>query len=136
MNTGLKFAVLGLATSLAGASLPLESAQAAPVASLSYAFDTGGAQPVLEPAQFVRGGYFYAGRNYCWYDSAWSGPGWYWCGYPWRRGYGWGGGYGWRGWGGGRGWHGEHRGWHEGRGDHGWHGGHGEHGEHGGDHHH
>jgi hypothetical protein len=30
-------------------------------------------------------------------DSAWRGPGFYWCGYAWRRGYGWGGGYGWRG---------------------------------------
>jgi hypothetical protein len=28
------------------------------------------------------------GRRYCWYDSAWSGPGWYWCGYAWRRGFG------------------------------------------------
>ena len=33
--------------------------------------------------------------------DGWNGPGWYWCGYAWRRGYGWGGGYGYHGWG----WH-------------------------------
>ena len=43
--------------------------------------------------------YVYGGRNYCWYLDGWHGPGYYYCGYAWRRGYGWGGGYGWRGWG-------------------------------------
>jgi hypothetical protein len=52
----------------------------------------------IEQAQF-----FYGGRNYCWYDDAWRGPGFYWCGYAWRRGFGWGGGAGWRGWHGGPG---------------------------------
>ncbi|HUN98519.1 MAG TPA: hypothetical protein VMU69_20095 [Bradyrhizobium sp.] len=47
----------------------------------------------IEQAQF-----FYGGRNYCWYDDGWRGPGYYWCGYAWRRGFGWGGGEGWRGW--------------------------------------
>jgi hypothetical protein len=47
----------------------------------------------VEPAQF-----FYGGRNYCWYDDGWRGPGFYWCGYAWRRGLGWGGGVGWHGW--------------------------------------
>jgi len=46
--------------------------------------------------------YVFGGRNYCWYDWGWNGPGWYWCGYGARRGFGWGGGYGYRGWGGGR----------------------------------
>ena len=41
----------------------------------------------VENAQFVWGG-----RNYCWYASAWRGPGWYQCGFAWRRGLGWGGG--------------------------------------------
>jgi hypothetical protein len=45
--------------------------------------------------------YFFGGRNYCWYDFGWNGPGWYWCGYGARRGFGWGGGRGFRGWGGG-----------------------------------
>src|SRR5215208_2071984 len=42
--------------------------------------------------------YFYGGRNYCWYPYGWNGPGWYWCGYAYRRGFGWGGGEGFRGW--------------------------------------
>ncbi len=57
--------------------------------------------------------YVWGGRQYCWYVNGWHGPGWYWCGYAFRRGYGWGGGEGWRGWrrdgdGHDRGWH---RGW-------------------------
>ena len=47
----------------------------------------------IEQAQF-----FFGGRNYCWYDDGWHGPGYYWCGYAFRRGLGWGGGEGWRGW--------------------------------------
>jgi hypothetical protein len=47
----------------------------------------------IETVQFIWGG-----RNYCWYDSGWRGPGWYWCGYDGRRGLGWGGVYGWHGW--------------------------------------
>ena len=35
--------------------------------------------------------YFWGGRNYCWYGGGWHGPGFYWCGYAWRRGWGWGG---------------------------------------------
>jgi hypothetical protein len=46
----------------------------------------------VEPVQF-----FYGGRDYCWYDDGWRGPGFYWCGYAWRRGFGWGGGAGWHG---------------------------------------
>jgi hypothetical protein len=37
-----------------------------------------------------------AGRDYCWYQHAWRGPGWYVCGYQWRRDFGWGGYDGWR----------------------------------------
>jgi hypothetical protein len=48
---------------------------------------------LAESAQFIL-----AGRRYCWYDDAWQGPGWYWCGYAWRQGLGWGGGLGWQGW--------------------------------------
>jgi hypothetical protein len=47
--------------------------------------------------------YVYGGRGYCWYDYGWNGPGWYWCGYAYRRGFGWGGGEGFRGWRFGRG---------------------------------
>jgi hypothetical protein len=49
-----------------------------------------------------RAQYFSLGdQDYCWYDSGWQGPGWYWCGYEQYQGYGWGGPYGWNGWGGG-----------------------------------
>jgi hypothetical protein len=71
--------------------------------------------------------FFFTGHRYCWYEGAWNGPGWYWCGYAWRRGFGWGGGYGWRGHGGR--FHGE--GYHGGGGFHGrggFHGGGGHHG--------
>ena len=35
--------------------------------------------------------YVYGGRRYCFYPDGWRGPGYYWCGYAWRRGFGWGG---------------------------------------------
>ena len=130
MKTGMKFAVLGLglAVTVAGATVPLGAAEAAPPARVMFAVDEAGAPPTLEQVQ-----YFYGGRHYCWYEG-WYGPGWYWCGYGSRRGYGWGGGYGWHGWRGGHGggWHGGHGGWHGGHGGHGDHGGHG---GHGGEHH-
>jgi hypothetical protein len=98
------------AATLAGAVLSAGAASAAPSGSLTFAVNQGVDQPTLEQVQF-----FFGGRNYCWYDGGWRGPGWYWCGYAWRRGFGWGGGYGWHGWHGGRrggGWHGG--GWHGG----------------------
>ncbi|HEY7231769.1 MAG TPA: hypothetical protein VH558_15510 [Pseudolabrys sp.] len=48
---------------------------------------------IVDKVQFI-----YRGRRYCWYWDGWRGPGWYWCGYEWRRGFGWGGPVGWRGW--------------------------------------
>jgi hypothetical protein len=42
--------------------------------------------------------YIVEGHQYCFYFDGWHGPGWYRCGYSWRRGLGWGGVYGWRGW--------------------------------------
>jgi hypothetical protein len=48
---------------------------------------------VVEKAQFI-----YGGREHCFYPDGWHGPGWYWCGYNWRRGLGWGGPRGWHGW--------------------------------------
>ena len=66
--------------------------------------------PFLQPVQINF--YFWGGHKYCWYDGGWQGPGWYWCGYPWRTGYGWGGGWGWHGWVGGHsaGWYRGHPG--------------------------
>ena len=60
----------------------------------------GGVAPAIdaidmtEQAQF----YVYSGRRYCFYPEGWHGPGWYRCGFAWRRGLGWGGVYGWNNW--------------------------------------
>ncbi len=78
----------------AGTALALAtSAHAAIGGAASLAARSAPIAPV-ENVQF-----FFGGRNYCWYNSGWRGPGYYWCGYAWRRGYGWGGGVGWNGWG-------------------------------------
>src|SRR5215472_13406133 len=65
--------------------------------------------------------YTWSDHHYCWYDDGWSGPGWYWCGAPWRAGYGWGGPWGWHGWRGGHphGWYVAHGGLYEGHWVHG-----------------
>jgi hypothetical protein len=76
-----------------------------PAAHLNYGVYTPGNQPLLEQAQFL-----WSGRNYCFYDFGWRGPGYYWCGYAYRRGYGWGGPVGWHGWGRGGGYHGGYHG--------------------------
>jgi hypothetical protein len=49
---------------------------------------------IIEKAQ----AFVWHGRQYCWYDDGWRGPGFYWCGYARRHGLGWGGGAGWHGW--------------------------------------
>jgi hypothetical protein len=67
--------------------------------------------PSIEPAQAqdagavaagvvsgIAGAFLFGGRNYCWYDNGWNGPGWYWCGYGYNYGAGWGGPVGWHGW--------------------------------------
>jgi hypothetical protein len=107
------------------------SATAAPAPQLFAGVYDPVAPPALDRVQW-----YWGGRNYCWYDGGWRGPGFYWCGFAWRRGYGWGGGYGWRGWRGGHpyayyhgGWH-DHDGWrgHDGWHDHGHDGWRGDHG--------
>ena len=40
----------------------------------------------IKQAQFIFGG-----RKYCFYLDGWHRPGFYWCGYAYRRGLGWGG---------------------------------------------
>jgi hypothetical protein len=42
--------------------------------------------------------YVHEGRRYCFYFDGWHGPGWYRCGFAFRRGLGWGGVYGWNDW--------------------------------------
>jgi hypothetical protein len=96
--------------------LSVGAASAAPLPGSNSLNSVAAPQQAVELAQYAWGG-----RNYCWYPGGWRGPGWYWCGYAWRRGFGWGGGYGWHGWGHGGGW--GRGGWGHG----GWHGGHGWH---------
>lgn len=81
--------ILGAVTALSVAAVAA-SAQAAPpvAAGLDHPGDA-----VLQDAQYV-----YGGHDWCWYERAWRGPGFYWCGYAFRNGYGWGGPLGWRGW--------------------------------------
>ena len=71
-------------------------------AQYAYPYPYGVVAPppvVVAPAAPVAAyPYLFGGRHFCWYDSAWNGPGWYWCGYAFRSGYGWGGAYGWNGW--------------------------------------
>lgn len=98
----LRFKTIAAAVVLAAGAGLGGTAQAGPMPNAGVNAPASEALP-LEAVQFYWGGY-----NYCWYSNGWNGPGWYWCGYPWRRGYGWGGGYGWRGW--------RHPGWHGGGG--------------------
>ncbi len=86
----MRYTFVGLATA---AVIALASgAQAAPLGVAGGLGSAGEALDIAEPAQF-----FFGGARYCWYDG-WRGPGWYQCGYGWRRGYGWGGPLGWQGW--------------------------------------
>jgi hypothetical protein len=117
---------LTASASLAGGMAAVFPAEAAPAPALFSGVYDPATPPALEKAQW-----FWGGRNYCWYDGGWSGPGYYWCGYAWRRGYGWGGGYGWHRWGGGHPYAYYHGGGYRGGGD--WHGGGDYH--HGGDYH-
>lgn len=64
----------------------------------AVAMPVGSAKTVLPTTEVQQVQFFLGGRNYCWYDDGWHGPGFYWCGYAYRRGYGWGGGAGWHGW--------------------------------------
>jgi hypothetical protein len=68
----------------------------------------GARGPLTSATQIENAQFIFGGRNYCWYDNGWQGPGWYWCGYALRTGFGFGGGAGWHGW--GRGGRGGHRG--------------------------
>jgi hypothetical protein len=122
----MKKHLIGVATAAALAAGALATDAQAQSARLIYGVNGPGDSAVLEPVQFFFGGY-----NYCFYDNGWHGPGWYWCGYGWRRGYGWGGGYGFRGWS-NRGWSGGH---YNGGGGHGGGGGGGHGGGGGGGHH-
>jgi hypothetical protein len=81
--------------SLIGAAT-MTTAQAMPAGLSAHLGDAAVGLNMVDKTQYVFGG-----RRYCWYDDGWSGSGWYWCGYAFRRGLGWGGGSGWHGWSGG-----------------------------------
>jgi len=83
---------LGLAIA-AGALLVATQANAGsfPVNTLK----DGGSDLVDQVAVRV---YVHEGNRYCFYFNGWHGPGWYRCGFAFRRGLGWGGVYGWNGW--------------------------------------
>ena len=89
MNRSFLAAVMAAAVT-AGGGLA-DSVRAEPLAL----FPAASADSLRVDVQYP---YLYGGRRYCWYDGGWHGPGWYWCGYGWRRGFGWGGAVGWLGW--------------------------------------
>jgi hypothetical protein len=94
-------ALITAAAMFMGVSLCVQPAQAQNPGDVIGAVVTGAAVAAT-------GGYLWGGRQYCWYDDGWRGPGWYWCGYGANYGYGWGGGYGWHHWHGGHGGGGGH----------------------------
>jgi hypothetical protein len=103
LTAGAGLAALALSSTGASAQAPaLLTSNVSPApAQLLFGPAVAGSA-VLEQAQ-----YLFGGRNYCFYDSGWHGPGFYWCGYAFRRGYGWGGPEGFHGWSrGGGGFHG------------------------------
>lgn len=82
-----------LLAAIATLGLTATGAQAMPASpgALRTALDT--TNLVEQTAVFI-----VEGRRYCFYFDGWHGPGWYRCGFAWRRGLGWGGVYGWQGW--------------------------------------
>lgn len=88
-------AAIVVASALTIGSSAINKADAMPPGDMSGVRTAIDDLNIIDQAQYVWGG-----RRYCWYNDAWRGPGWYWCGYAWRRGIGWGGPHGWRGWGG------------------------------------
>jgi hypothetical protein len=91
------FAATGFLAALCGLAAPAQAQYANPYGG-GYDAYPAAPPPVVAPVPVAPYPYLYGNQRYCWYDSAWNGPGWYWCGYAFRQGYGWGGAYGWNGW--------------------------------------
>jgi len=53
------------------------------------------ALPLAAVSSAHASGIIWQGREYCWYDTGWNGPGWYRCGFAKKPGRGWGGPQGW-----------------------------------------
>jgi hypothetical protein len=81
---------------VAGTPMIGASVGAAPIAAPGAIRAAADSVNMVETVQFI-----WLGRNYCWYDDGWNGPGWYWCGQYLTSGIGFGGGYGWHHWHGG-----------------------------------
>ena len=78
------------------AGTTLQFASPAPAAIADGAL--AGRTSLIDNALIDKVQYEYGGQNYCYYETGWKGPGWYWCGHEETYGVGWGGAYGWRGW--------------------------------------
>ena len=59
-----------------------------------------GLKPALDATDMMQKAavFIIEGYRYCFYFNGWHGPGWYRCGFAWRRNLGWGGEYGWQSW--------------------------------------
>lgn len=84
---------LSLTAAMGAGAITMSTVQAAPAAISNGVRVAADSMNVVEKTQFVFGG-----RQYCWYANGWNGPGWYLCGYDWRRGFGYGGPMGWHNW--------------------------------------
>jgi hypothetical protein len=82
-----------LILAIATATMEVNTVQAAPVSASVQLGTVADSFSLIEKTQYVSGG-----KQYCWYDNGWKGPGWYWCGYNLRQGFGYGGPPGWQNW--------------------------------------
>jgi hypothetical protein len=93
MRYSISYFWLSLAAATGAGAIIMNTAQAAPVAVSSQLGAIADRLSPIEKTQFIIGG-----REYCWYEDGWNGPGWYRCGYYLRPGFGWGGPSGWHNW--------------------------------------
>lgn len=85
--------VLLVTAAIGTGTIMVSTAQAAPAGMSGQLGAAADRLNLVEQTQFI-----FEGREYCWYDDGWHGPGWYWCGYALRQGFGWGGSAGWHHW--------------------------------------
>src|SRR5262245_32696422 len=92
MRNSITVGMLALLASTALVTTRADAASMPGASGIIAALDSG------STIETVQGTFVWRGRRYCWYDFGWNGPGWYWCGDPWRTGFGWGGPRGWNNW--------------------------------------
>jgi hypothetical protein len=85
---------------LLAASAAVALATAGTLPASAAPFGVAGFKSAAQEMNFVEKAqvFVYGGHRHCWYATGWNGPGWYRCGYRWRRKLGWGGPSGWQGW--------------------------------------